>query len=80
MRREHTQRGEAMHKLVLLIDGSYEIPIFDDKTVTVKIGCNIERVLRDRLTTSPATTTVTPYVFDGAPNNTAATKPSRCGF
>lgn len=56
--------AKATHKLFLITDGPYEITSMDDTTVAVKISTHIERVLLNRVVTSPVSETVIPCLVN----------------
>lgn len=63
MRREHTQRDKAIHKLVPMADEPYVTSI-DDTTVTVKTRSIIERASRNKFVTSTVSITSMPYLIN----------------
>lgn len=65
LHREHVQGCKATRKLASIVDGPSEATSMSAKTVPVKTGICIERVLHDRVITSPVSDTGTPYLLSG---------------
>lgn len=81
-RSENVQRGEATHELALITNRNYKLTSKGDTTVAGRIFSHIERVLHNRLVTSPVPDTETPYLVNDMPlhNGLFGTPPLAAGF
>lgn len=64
VRRAHTQQEQISNKLSFIADGTYKVTSLNSTTVTIKVGPNLERLFRDRITQSPITASSTSVILN----------------